>query len=327
MKAVNFKTAGDSEFITCLLSHLQGSGFSLQKAAKIRNNIFYIETNGFRKFIAKGFSSEKKLLLQSRLINLLKNNGFDKTYSINVDLPPMQVGGLHYAFLEYLMPHPNPFIFLGKSERQEGLQLLGQFHVASSRISDDFHLDLSSFDQTGKWSERFRRFQHNLPMVRNYVSDHVLEQWQKWADWSLEGLTRNISWLTHEKMAIIHGDVANHNFLRKITGELCLIDFDLISIAPPVIDYLQYANRILPYVSKPDEIWEYPELAPYKRNPAFLYALAFPADIFREWNRLAKEQKEARQPQLHAIWKMTVEQFINRMHFNRHLEQLILSLK
>ncbi|WP_180954270.1 phosphotransferase [Bacillus sp. M6-12] len=325
MKALNFKAAGDSELFTCLLSHLHGFGFSLHKAVKIRNNIFYIELNGRRRFILKGFPKEKKLLLQARLTALLKDKGFLKTYSINMDLPPFEIGGRYYAFIEYLMPHPNPFFFSEKSERKEGLQLLEQFHLASSQLTRELQDDLATFDQAGKWAERSRQFQKNLTIVRTYVSDSVLEQWQRWADWSLEGLIKNKNWLSCEENAIIHGDVAHHNFLRKNTGELFLIDFDLISIAPPLIDYLQYANRILPYIQEPDKIWEYPQLERYKRNPAFLFALAYPADIFREWNRVAKENLEAGQPHLHTVWKMTVEQFNKRMQFNRYVERLIMS--
>ena len=48
-------------------------------------------------------------------------------------------------------------------------------------------------------------------------------------------------------------------------GELYLIDFDLISIGPIMADYLQYANRILPFLN-----WSLPNLATYKQiQPIF----------------------------------------------------------
>ena len=37
--------------------------------------------------------------------------------------------------------------------------------------------------------------------------------------------------------------------MRTSKGELYLIDFDLISIGPEMADYLQYANRILPFLN------------------------------------------------------------------------------
>lgn len=110
--------------------------------------------------------------------------------------------------------------------------------------------------------------------------------------------------------------------MRKADGTLTLIDFDLMASAPRCIDYLQYANRISNHLEDAATmLWQIPQLKKYQSDPAFLYALTYPTDIFREWNRQNKSSS-----QLHSVWKMTVEDFSERMEMNEKLKEKISSL-
>ena len=125
-----------------------------------------------------------------------------------------------------------------------------------------------------------------------------------------------VPFLSMNHICVLHGDVAHHNFLRDSKGILHLIDFDLISIGPPSLDYLQYANRILPSLD-----WSFERLAQFSvyeklvGEKAFLYALAFPADIFREWNRLIREGSYRDQNKYNQVMDLTIGQFYSRKKF------------
>jgi thiamine kinase-like enzyme len=138
-------------------------------------------------------------------------------------------------------------------------------------------------------------------------------------------MEQNRLFFLKEPFVILHGDVAHHNFLRNKAGNLQLIDFDLISIGPNSLDYLQYANRILPYMD-----WSFNQLSQMKQiqsflnEKAFLYALAFPADIFREWNRIIREQTYKDHTKFKQVMEMTIGQFYLRKQFIDQVKNLIL---
>ncbi len=103
------------------------------------------------------------------------------------------------------------------------------------------------------------------PFCEYFINESVLTELQLWANWSLTGMKKAGSLFTNEPFVILHGDVAHHNFLRDSSGKLHLIDFDLISIGPAFLDYLQYANRILPYLD-----WSFERLAKFSQIQNFL---------------------------------------------------------
>lgn len=145
-----------------------------------------------------------------------------------------------------------------------------------------------------------------------------------WADWSLKGMLRESNLFNNDEKVILHGDVAHHNFLRSKNNKLYLIDFDLISAGVPHVDYLQYANRILPFMN-----WSLAELAncekikPLLHEKGFIYALAYPTDIFREWNRAIKEGTYLQQEKIQQLLELTVVSFKERQDFFAHLQKAI----
>lgn len=145
-----------------------------------------------------------------------------------------------------------------------------------------------------------------------------------WAEWSLAGMEKFQQFFKKEPYVILHGDVAHHNFLRDGNGTLRLIDFDLISIGPASYDYLQYANRILPYIDWSfDKLVQYPQIRRFLKEKAFLYALAYPADIFREWNRMIREKSYSDNMKFKQVMDLTINQFYARKKFIEHLKKIL----
>ncbi|PLT34572.1 aminoglycoside phosphotransferase family protein [Bacillus sp. V5-8f] len=324
MKAVTYKYKGDSDFFDCLLSYLKSHHLNVKNIDRIHKQVLLLHLNSGQKLIVKNFSSLKKWLFQKKLTSLLKQSGFSSTYEFCDGIPPFEYDGSFYPLIEYIKPHPQKFNFHSYENRKQGLRLLSKFHQATKGIVHDPSLEVPIFNQLKKWEERLLVFKSFVPQISVIVSEDLLREWISWASWSLNGMGKFEHLLQEKDIAIIHGDVAHHNFLRRNDGELCLLDFDLAALAPAAIDYLQYSNRILPSINyNLDGLREYDELKPFLKNLAFLYALAFPTDIFREWNRLFRENRTGSHPNFHTVWKMTVESFPERMAFNRSLAWLV----
>ena len=127
---------------------------------------------------------------------------------------------------------------------------------------------------------KYQLFKENLPVLSFFLQKEIIHELLHWAGWSLQAKKEQNSF-EQIPTVILHGDVAHHNFLRTSDGELFLIDFDLISIGPEIADYLQYANRILPFLEwSTKELTDFEPFQLYFQQKVFLYALGFPTDIF-----------------------------------------------
>ena len=282
---------------------------------KLRGDVYLIDFKNEDPLILKGFSSYEKWNKQQMLTHLLKKNGFTQTYEMYQEPKPFQLDGIWYSFIEYLPVSKDSFTFTSKKNRIEGAQILEAFHDNADNIS----LQLPLFNQVRKWQGRLALFRQNARAIRAHIPATIVNEWIYWGEWSLKGIVVYQKFLYQEKNTITHGDCAHHNFLRKQDGQLALIDFDLIAKAPRIYDYLQYANRILPHLDNPtNEIWDYPQIKAYQENPAFLYALAYPSDIFREWNLLFKTRFH-----LDHVWKISVQDFEKRIDLNKNLAKLV----
>lgn len=304
-----------NQYFHRLLSKIKQLKGKPESISQLRGDVYLVTFNNHDSLILKGFSSYEKWNRQQKFTYLLKQNGFNHTYEMYREPKPFQLDGIWYSFIEYLPLSKNSFTFLSKKNRMEGAQLLEAFHDSADKIS--FRLPL--YDQVNKWKNRLALFRQNARAICTHIPKSIVKEWINWGEWSLKGIIANEHFLHQEKNTIIHGDCAHHNFLRKQDGQLALIDFDLIARGPRLYDYLQYANRILPHLNRPaNEIWEYSQINAYRENPAFLYALAYPSDIFREWNLLFKTRFH-----LEHVLKISVKDFEKRMDFNQKLAKLI----
>ncbi|MGJ7920570.1 phosphotransferase [Neobacillus sp. LXY-4] len=316
---------GDDLVNNRLLSILNKSvPFSIKKIKKIRGSVFLLET-GFKTFILKGFSSLPRLQVQEAFTSSLKSEGFVNSYSFyRFTEDPIYFNKKYYGLIEYIEPHRERFSYLTAADRLEGLNLLHTFHLTTKRISKKYERILPQFNLYEKWVERKKLFTINSSIIKNYLPKEMMNELLEWGNDSLNGIKNETLRIEDEPPVILHGDVAHHNYLRSTSGRLFLIDFDLISIGPESIDLLQYANRILPFINWSfTQLSEYPLFDQYLQNRTFLFALMYPSDIFREWNRIIKEKSYILPNKLLPVLELTTEQFQLRKQFIKELKNVV----
>ncbi|WP_071395892.1 phosphotransferase [Bacillus tuaregi] len=321
---ITIKFRGDDGFHNRLLSYLkQHLPFQILSLTPLRKNVYIVSLKDGFQFVLKGYSSLRRLKIQEVFTQSLKKAGFDYSYSF-YSLPNehrLFFESQYFGFLEYLRRGENTFYYDSMDHCQEGLTLLQSFHIASEKLVDSYRTILPAFHLIDKWEERLQQFQANAHVLSSFLQKEVIEGLIYWAEWSLTGLRQEKESLYSFPNVILHGDVAHHNFFRISTGELYLIDFDLISTGPSIADYLQYSNRILPFLSwSIKELSSFQLLQSYFQHPVFLYALAFPTDIFREWNRLVKEHTYNDVRKVRSVMELTLGQLDERLAFYKQLE-------
>ena len=327
MKAMSttFNQKGDDDYFIRLLSYLRSHlKENILEMVPYRKSVILIKTDK-NTYMLKGFHTNKRLRLQEAFTSTLRKEGFSKTYLfVHPQIKDtLFFEGTYFGCMEYIAPNKIPFSFQSQKNRQEGLELLEQFHGVTSSFESRYRTLIAKGVIIEKWKDRGKMFSSNISFLKYFINDKILAELLDWASWSLTGMEKNRSLFVNEPYCILHGDVAHHNFLRDSNGILHFIDFDLISIGPPSLDYLQYANRILPSMD-----WSFERLAPFSQyekllnEKAFLYALAFPADIFREWNRLIREGTYRDQPKYDQVMDLTIGQFYSRKKFIDSLKMM-----
>ncbi len=327
-RAVNltYKNRGDDLFQDRLFSYLNDQlSISINDLQPIRKQVYLVKTDQFD-FILKGFSTYRRLMLQETFTSALYQVGFDDTYYFYQlsKKTPLLFEETYYGCLQYIEPATNGFTYHEKKDRIDGLDLLSKYHLTTEKLIDRFRILISPFQQIEKWHERAALFFNNLHIVKYFVQKEMIDEYLLWADWSLKGMQSLSHIFDNGEKVITHGDVAHHNFLRGKDNKLYLIDFDLISLSTPHTDYLQYANRILPSINWSwQELSTYEKMMPFLKDKGFIYALAYPTDIFREWNRAIKEKSYLQQEKIQQLLELTVEQFEKRQEFFKELTTLM----
>lgn len=316
---------GGDEYSDRLLSYLKHNlSANILEFKQIRKQVYFVKLHDGFPFIIKGFSSRKNLVLQDALTSSLKRNGFPFTYQFYGDKPNLYFESTYYGCLEYIEPSGMPFLYNSQENCQEGLSLLEKFHYSSEKLVGVYKRILPTYDLQNKWHERLQLFLNNLNVLSLFIPNEIIAELISWGEWSLAGLEREKETLFQQPLVVLHGDVAHHNFIRAIDRQLYLIDFDLISIGPMMADYLQYANRILPFLNwSLQDLASYSPIQSYFQHKLFLYALAFPTDLFREWNRLIREKTYCDSSKIHAVLKMTLDQFENRRDFIHDIRSIV----
>lgn len=317
---------GDDVYFNRLLSYFK-SVFTedILQLVQIRKSVFLLTTKK-NTFLVKGYKLFSRLRLQEAFSETLRKEGFIMTSRF---VPPparehLFFEGLHFGCMEYIEPHPNPFSFSTQKGRKEGIDLLSEYHRVTSTFETRYRTLVPKEHVYEKWRERLTIFSENLPLLKYFIDEKVFLELVSWGNWSLDGMARSQAFFVDEPFVILHGDVAHHNFLRDKKGNLHLIDFDLISIGPAQLDYLQFANRILPFMDwSLNKLFHIKQYWPYLNEKAFLYALAFPADIFREWNRVIREKNTKDQLKINQLMELTAGQFYLRKKFTGQLKEIV----
>jgi hypothetical protein len=326
-KAVDLivKQGGDDSRQNRLLSYLRKTlSIKIEELIHIRSHVYEVKlTEG--KMIIKGFPSLRTLKIQESFTRSLKKEGFYQTYEFfSITKEPLYFDTKYYGCLPYIEPGMQPFYYDTMQQCQEGLELLASFHHTTAQLVDNYQSYLPAFSLKDKWRERFLQFKENEQLLSFFLPRNVIHDLNIWANWSLNGLLQNWKTFTQGQNVILHGDTASHNFLRTANNDLFLIDFDLISIGPAVNDYLQMANRILPYFGwSMDTLVSFSQFRSFLKESFFLYALAFPTDIFREWNRLIRERRYHDAHYVRPVMELTLEQYGKRVVFIQQLRRLL----
>ena len=319
-------SSGDDLVLNRLFSYLKEElVIPIEAVQSIRKNVYLIRSSN-QLVVLKGFQQLGKLQIQKAFTSSLRQEGFNYTYNFqNLEMEsPLYLDGTFYGCLEYIPRSSRPFSFESEEERKEGLFLLGEFHQTTRKLSGRYRTVLKEYNLLLKWRERAASFINNLSIIKFFVQKEILNEIMEWADFSLKGMEGEPGFLKDHDKAILHGDLAHHNFIRGLDNQLFIIDFDLITIGNPIIDYLQYCNRILPNLDwSLQELIKYEQVKTYIQDRGFLYALIFPTDIFREWNRLVKNRQYMNSFQVRQVLDLTVRQFYNRQNFVEEVKLML----
>lgn len=315
----------DDEHHRLLLALIKATGILFYQLVNIRKGV-WLAIAPKEYWIVKQFSNDRTIQLQIQLTEQLRSRGFSNTYVFHPihQGGPMIVEDKILGILTYIAPSKNEKFHYGtERNRREALTLLTHFHEVTSDLIDLFHKQLKRFEQIQKWELRLAEFKSNVQRINWTIANRYFEQYVSAGEWALKKLKEDKQFFSKRPHVILHGDVAHHNFIRGQDGLLYLIDFDLMSIGPKVIDLLQYCNRILPSLDwSVNKLFTDERLQSFNVRP-FLAALVYPSDLFREWNHFLKLNQKAQRKRWPFIRSITFEQFSKRMAFTKQLQMKV----
>lgn len=313
----NRRSDGD-EFEYRLLLYLTSlTGETFLYVKKIKNGIWICKT-AKNTWVLKEFPTKEKIENQIYLTKLLFTNGFHWTYRFH----PIHAKKICFfedrifGLIEFIKKGSS-FSYQTKNNRIQAIKLLSKFHETTQLFANEFSTRLSFFNQIEKWETRLKDFISNIPQLKKFIPQYYMEVYVEWAKWSLHMLKQNKNYFKQQTRCVIHGDVAHHNFIYNFDEQLFLIDFDLIHLGSPVIDYLQFTNRILPYIEWSNhELQQMETIKDLLNHKAFVIALIYPTDVLREWNRFIRSKNKKNKDQSLAYLKeITFNQYVQRKTF------------
>jgi len=322
---INIKRGGDDLLKNRLFSYLSKElAVNIHELKQLRGNVYFVRTENDH-FILKGYKELRKLKVQEAFTLSLRKSGFGHSYCFYTkNNQPLYFQNEYYGCMEYIQPNQIPFHYGHDKDRQAGIDLLKNFHDKTRDLASSYTTLLPKTDLVRKWHQRKMDFRKNLPQINYHVNKKMTNEFLSWADFSMHGFIKLKNNLVEDQPAILHGDVAHHNFLRSREEKLYLIDYDLISIGSTACDMLQYANRILPFLDwKLSALAELNHLNNWLNNEAFLYGLLYPADLLREWNRLIRDDEHSNPYRTAPIIDMTFSQFQQRRQFQEEIKSLL----
>ncbi|WP_409251497.1 phosphotransferase [Bacillus sp. SCS-153A] len=287
---------------------------------KIKEGKWRLQTGNERWFL-KLFPNNQKFQLQMEVARDLKKAGFRRVPGFhplhendNIEMDRKTVGLTEWIETDEI------FTFNSYKDRVAALAVLQEFHHYSGKVLSNGNVTaLPKQKLLEKWNRRLDEFKRNKKKLSVYVPPAMIDTYIKIGEIALKGLERQGF---PGEICILHGDLAHHNFLRDKKKDLYMIDLDLITAGPAEIDYLQFANRIFPYINwSLKELWEHEPFSFYKENQCFLYGILFPSDIFREWNRFFRSSPRYQKSVWNYLMSLTVYQFHARMVCCRDIQK------
>ncbi|MCJ8006956.1 phosphotransferase [Lederbergia wuyishanensis] len=305
-----------------LLFMKKNTSIPFTQIKQIKHGVWLLSSSN-QSWVLKEFPSKYKLSVQITFSKELKQKGYAQTYSFFPDI--FQIDDRIYGLMQYIESNESgSFHYNSEKNIEVALEAIVQFHTATSKIVPSFIEHLPIFKQLAKWEKRLVDYFTFINLHRfNPVYSH-LNRLAQYGSWALQQMQEHKSYFHEEPFCIIHGDVASHNFIKGKNGEVYMIDFDLISIAPPQIDFLQFSNRILPSLEwNEDRLFSFEKLRHLQNVRPFLAALVYPTDIFREWIFYSNSQLEVKSKKWNYVKQLTFERYKERLAFYERIINIV----
>lgn len=297
------------------------TGLPFEEINPIKKGVWLIRTKK-KKWVVKEYISKERVLTQIDFTNELQRHGFWQTYLFYPKV--FQKNQKYLALIEYIEPSFSSFYYNQQTNIIEAILLLDKFHNTTKKLVHTFHHKIPENNQLAKFENRLDQFHQSIRLYRVHSAYSHLKTMYQYGEWAINKLHNYKAFVKSESPVILHGDVASHNFIKSTNGHLYLIDFDLISIGSPAVDFLQLSNRILPYLQwDGSRLFTLPRVNDFAHSLPFLIALVYPADIFREWLHFSKLSPEEQKTKWPFLKKLLFRHYKQRMQFYDKIKQFV----
>ncbi|SFA69061.1 Phosphotransferase enzyme family protein [Lentibacillus halodurans] len=269
--------------INRLSSFLQKKGMLQPRhMTSVNKHVFYVETNHRERLILKRHHNHSRVEQQWNFFEQQSSYIPVPFQRFPNQKPFLYDNGMYWTISPYI---PGQKLnYMAERDRVEALKSIQTFHNETEGIKLRYPLKKEIFYI--RWYKRLQNFRNTESIFKEYGFLGLYKDMVQTAEKHLQYVSA-YNWFELERAARksgtwSHGDVASHNFIRY-SGRIYLIDFDLLSCAPPLYDYIQLGQRFLPYLN-----WNAERLLSYKivQNKylkPWLHALFIPSDVMREW--------------------------------------------
>lgn len=250
----------------------------------VKYPIFKLKTETNQLYIIKGY---KQLSIINKQWDFFKkvNQSFITGF-ITFPNKKLFLEGFGYYWALQPFHHAAKLDYQKEEDRQAAIQTLTVFHEVTKGIRIDTKIKQTKI--IGKWYRRLEKWRQTKHLLINSgnaglyseVEQVMLERIDLYRSENIPEIETNKLYLLNWN----HGDVASHNFLRDNRNRVYIIDFDLLSNAPPLYDYIQLCQRFLPYIDHSlDQLFTYIQTYSLKEQRLLLIGLTVPTDLIREW--------------------------------------------
>ncbi len=319
MMKINHKGGKDDFVVNRLFLFCQKNGVYVNETNMIKHSVYLLDTDRGLK-ILKGYKRQEKIQRIYEFLNQMMDHSVN--YVVNYEWFP--TGELVcedeqvYWTLQPYVQCERKFTYKKKKDRMDAIELLHDYHDVSKKVSEDNRFSFDTYSLIQQWSQRLKVFQTNFPMLQMYMSTSQIMSIISWSEQALNYLKKYEKEEDELGQAVIHGDVASHNFLRVNDQQIMMIDFDLASYAPVIYDYIQLAQRYLVYINcSLKRLSSHPSLCYLFQNRFFLSALLFPSHVVREWNRLLIDG--VTMERLYRLQAFTTKDLYDREHLAKSI--------
>ncbi|MCA1056293.1 aminoglycoside phosphotransferase family protein [Rossellomorea aquimaris] len=305
--------------LSFLMNKLNDYSMSL---TEIKEGKWVLNTRGMKWFV-KRYPNQSRFIMQETLTRMLIRQNFTHVIPFHpIHQREILIFEGHPIGLTAWLETSEPISYAKERDRKDVLTVLKRFHACTGNMEGKWLESLPKFKWLKKWKKRLIQFEHNIPFLQSFIQPYYLYTYLEWGKRTVEQLEALN--MNKKPTCVTHGDVAHHNFLRGKNGVVYMIDFDLIALSTPLMDDLQFCNRILPFIDwSLNEIKQLEQYRQYHDHLYFYLGLLYPTDVFREWNRFFREGIDYKQRSWNYLIHLTVQQFPERMQFCQELQQEI----